>query len=54
MVPIAEHISFFEMFLEPMATSFDESRYKIVRKIMDKVDVIQKYERLTDWDKKTF
>lgn len=49
-IPTAEHISFFEMFLEPMATSFEKSRYKIVRKIMDVVDIIKKYEYLTDRD----
>lgn len=49
-IPTAEHISFFEMFLEPMATSFETSRYKIVRKIMDVVDIIKKYEYVTNRD----
>lgn len=53
-VPTSEHISFFEMFLEPMATSFEHSRYKIVRKVLDSIDVIKKYEWITDWNKETF
>lgn len=54
MIPKAEHISFFEMFLEPMATSFESSRHKIVRKIMHSVDVIKKYKHVTDWSEDTF
>ncbi len=42
-IPTAEHVSFWEMFLEPMATSFDTSRRRVVRKIVDSVDVIKKY-----------
>ena len=31
------------MFLEPMATSFEGSRRRVVRKISDSIDIIKKY-----------
>lgn len=49
----AEHISFFEMFAEPMATSFESSRIKIIRKIMSTNDVLWKFWSIIDFDKKT-
>lgn len=49
--PHAEHISFFEMFLEPLASSFSDSRNKIVRTIRSSDDIIRKYKNVVDWDK---
>lgn len=52
-IPSAEHISFFEMFLEPMSTNFDTWRIKIVRKIYSTGDVLDKYSNIINFNKKT-
>lgn len=49
-IPTSEHISFFEMFIEPMATDFDSSRTKIIRKIVDTSDVVWKYWTIINRD----
>lgn len=52
-IPSAEHISFFEMFLEPMSTNFETWRIKIVRKIYSTGDVLDKYSKIINFNKKT-
>lgn len=51
-LPAAYHISFFEMFVEPLASSFYDSRTHIVRKIMSTNDVMLRYNSV-DWNKKS-
>lgn len=50
--PSTSHVSFFEMFIEPMAQDFNSSRTKIIRKIVDVNDVISMYDWLIDREEK--
>lgn len=51
-LPFSEHVSFFEMFVEPMATSFEESRNKVVRRIVSSYDIVNKFQNLVNFKKK--
>lgn len=54
-LPFATHVSFFELFVEPGARDFYESRYKIYRRIFSTRQIMDMYWKLiTEKDKKNF
>ena len=49
--PTLEHVSFFNMFYEPLAKDFYDSRYKVRRRIISTDQLYRSYNWFTRWSK---